>query len=126
MYEELVKWLRSSVMENKYPIPAKLLDAANAIEALTAENTAKDAEIERLKKIVDAKEAVINLHEPTMGIIADQKDEAIRRMRKAEADLARVTAERDNLRNELCQRCGNYRMEHKDACDGCRWKKDGD
>ena len=31
-----------------------------------------------------------------------------------------------NLRdcvNELCYRCGQYRMEHKGACDDCRWKE---
>ena len=25
--------------------------------------------------------------------------------------------------NELCRYCGNYRLEHEGACDGCRWKK---
>ena len=24
--------------------------------------------------------------------------------------------------NELCQQCGQYRQEHKGACDDCRWK----
>lgn len=28
------------------------------------------------------------------------------------------------LRNELCNRCGNYINEHQGACDGCRWKED--
>ena len=23
--------------------------------------------------------------------------------------------------NELCHQCGQYRMEHEGACDGCRW-----
>lgn len=34
----------------------------------------------------------------------------------------------DNLadcRNELCERCGQYRNAHKGACDGCRWKEMG-
>ena len=24
--------------------------------------------------------------------------------------------------NELCYQCGQYKQEHKGACDGCRWK----
>ena len=30
--------------------------------------------------------------------------------------------------NELCYQCGQYKQEHKGACDGCRWKglKSGD
>ena len=27
-----------------------------------------------------------------------------------------------DCRNELCLRCGDYKMQHKGACDGCRWK----
>ena len=26
-----------------------------------------------------------------------------------------------DCRNELCLRCGGYRMQHQGACDGCRW-----
>ena len=34
-------------------------------------------------------------------------------------------AKRDlkDLRNELCYKCGDYKMRHKGACDGCRWKE---
>ena len=28
----------------------------------------------------------------------------------------------DMCRNELCLKCGDYKMAHKGACDGCRWK----
>ncbi|MBO5918742.1 MAG: hypothetical protein J6Q14_08260 [Oscillospiraceae bacterium] len=31
-----------------------------------------------------------------------------------------------DCRNELCLRCGNYKLAHKGACDGCRWKDMGD
>ena len=24
--------------------------------------------------------------------------------------------------NELCYQCGQYKQEHKGACDGCRWR----
>lgn len=27
-----------------------------------------------------------------------------------------------DCRNELCLKCGDYKMRHKGACDGCRWK----
>lgn len=26
-----------------------------------------------------------------------------------------------DCRNELCLRCGQYRLRYKGACDGCRW-----
>ena len=37
------------------------------------------------------------------------------------ADLKRNLKD---CRNELCLRCGEYRMAHKGACDGCRWKNE--
>ena len=27
------------------------------------------------------------------------------------------------LRNELCLKCGNYKLAHKGACNGCRWRR---
>lgn len=27
-----------------------------------------------------------------------------------------------DCKNELCLKCGDYKMRHKGACDGCRWK----
>lgn len=27
----------------------------------------------------------------------------------------------NDCRNELCLRCGDYKMRHKGACEGCRW-----
>ena len=37
-------------------------------------------------------------------------------------DLAIAALENINdCKNELCLRCGNYKMRHKGACDGCRW-----
>ena len=29
----------------------------------------------------------------------------------------------DVLRNELCLKCGNYKLAHKGACNGCRWRR---
>ena len=29
----------------------------------------------------------------------------------------------DTLRNELCLKCGNYKLAHKGACNGCRWRR---
>lgn len=42
---------------------------------------------------------------------------------------ADVVSGRDfrDCRNELCLYCGQYKMRHKGACDGCRWMpKEGD
>lgn len=29
----------------------------------------------------------------------------------------------DALRNELCLKCGNYKLANKGACNGCRWRR---
>ena len=29
----------------------------------------------------------------------------------------------DTLRNELCLKCGNYKLAHEGACNGCRWRR---
>ena len=40
------------------------------------------------------------------------------------ADLIKAQAkEIDTLRNELCLKCGNYKLAHKGACNGCRWRR---
>ena len=40
------------------------------------------------------------------------------------ADLIEAQAkEIDALRNELCLKCGNYKLAHKGACNGCRWRR---
>ena len=42
----------------------------------------------------------------------------------AAADLIEAQAkEIDTLRNELCLKCGNYKLAHKGACNGCRWRR---
>lgn len=42
----------------------------------------------------------------------------------AAADLIEAQAkEIDWLRNELCLKCGNYKLAHKGACNGCRWRR---
>ena len=42
-YRELIERLRESVIGNKYPVPAMLLDAADTIETLTTQLTASEA-----------------------------------------------------------------------------------
>jgi hypothetical protein len=39
------------------------------------------------------------------------------------AAIEKLTADLKQCRNELCLRCGQYKMAHKGACDGCRWHK---
>ena len=29
----------------------------------------------------------------------------------------------DALRNELCLKCGSYKLSNKGACNGCRWRR---
>ena len=42
----------------------------------------------------------------------------------AAADLIEAQAkEIDALRNELCLKCGNYKLAHEGACNGCRWRR---
>ena len=41
----------------------------------------------------------------------------------AEVELVAVKRELKDCRNELCLKCGDYKMRHKGACDGCRWKE---
>ena len=41
----------------------------------------------------------------------------------AEIRIKRLVRDLKDCRNELCQRCGNYRQRHLGACDGCRWKE---
>lgn len=41
------------------------------------------------------------------------------------ADMAKLQSDLRDCRNELCLKCGEYKMAHKGACDGCRWKDDG-
>ena len=45
-------------------------------------------------------------------------DDLNQALKKAKSELAMC-------RNELCLRCGEYKMRHKGACDGCRWKDGG-
>lgn len=47
----------------------------------------------------------------------DTNPDVERLQRKVE----RLAAELKVCRNELCLHCGQYKMRHKGACDGCRW-----
>jgi hypothetical protein len=40
--------------------------------------------------------------------------------------IYRLQRELNNCRNELCLKCGNYRESHNGACDGCRYRRDGE
>lgn len=39
-------------------------------------------------------------------------------------EIASLKEELADCRNELCYKCGEYKMRHKGACDGCRWQQD--
>ena len=36
--------------------------------------------------------------------------------------LDAAAREIENLRDELCQRCGKYRVAHMGGCNGCRYE----
>lgn len=48
--------------------------------------------------------------------------EALNRLAAYE-DTDLTPADINDLRNELCLKCGKYKDAHLGACDGCRWKK---
>lgn len=47
-------------------------------------------------------------------------------MREAAEAIEKLLYELRLCRDELCLQCGDYKLAHKGACDGCRWKDGGD
>lgn len=47
---------------------------------------------------------------------------------RLDPDYARAVTELKqafkDCRNELCLKCGDYKMRHRGACKGCRWLDD--
>lgn len=140
MYEELIERLR------EYPDREEtaggyveidwqdLLDAADAIELLTDQFTALQTENAELKKLVEAKEAILRLYEPTLSLVSGDKNTAIHRMRKSEVTLSRMKAERDAAIADIshvCPTCGQFQggdcpvLFYKDYpkdCEHWRWR----
>ena len=48
--------------------------------------------------------------------LGDHLDAAATALESMQTQLA-------DARNELCQKCGNYKRAHLGYCDGCRWKE---
>lgn len=42
------------------------------------------------------------------------------------AQIYRLRSELKRCRNELCQKCGQYKEAHNGACDGCRYRHGGE
>ena len=42
-------------------------------------------------------------------------------LHSAEVAFAAVKRDLKDCRNELCLKCGDYKMKHRGACNGCRW-----
>lgn len=42
---------------------------------------------------------------------------------RASYAIIQILGELRLCRNELCLKCGDYKMAYKGACDGCRWKE---
>lgn len=58
--------------------------------------------------------------------VGDTNRNEYRLAKQAEYALEELYSDLRACRNELCQRCGDYKLAHKGACDGCRWKDMGD
>ena len=43
-------------------------------------------------------------------------------LRKAVNAIEQLVTDRNAVRNELCDYCGQYKEAHTDACDGCKWR----
>lgn len=41
---------------------------------------------------------------------------------EAATAIRQFRRELKDCRNELCLKCGNYKLAHKGACDDCRWR----
>ena len=50
---------------------------------------------------------------------------ALRIIEDASKEIQELSRKLRDCRNELCLKCGDYKMAHKGACDGCRWKGEG-
>ena len=40
--------------------------------------------------------------------------------------VKRLQSELNNCRNELCLKCGNYHESYAGACNGCKYRRDGE
>ena len=40
--------------------------------------------------------------------------------------IEQLARDNNTLRNELCLKCGNYKMAHEGSCDWCRWHRKGE
>lgn len=47
-------------------------------------------------------------------------------LKAAQAKIKRLQSEVRWCRNELCQKCGNYKRAHEGACNDCRFRHGGE
>lgn len=78
---------------------------------------------ERIKSELDARFAMIaGTNHDLEKLYAD----AATAIRHLSFELCDCRRDLKDCRNELCLKCGDYKLAHKGACDGCRWKDLGD
>ena len=51
-----------------------------------------------------------------------QVSEMNAKLDKIKKDVEFIAAAMRDMKNDLCILCGRYKMAHKGACDGCRWR----
>lgn len=134
--DEIVNVLRSACKTNNgaFATIAKytLRQAADAIEALTAENaemrdkeeTVYEQIVGGLKQVVTFEELRKTIRDLQAELTALREDnEWLKESSEMITAKAREVAnENKDLRNELCLKCGRYKEAHNGACDGCRWR----
>lgn len=54
--------------------------------------------------------------------LVDDLDDALTEISKLREQNATLKSDLYNCKNELCFKCGDYKMRHKGACDDCRWR----
>lgn len=61
----------------------------------------------------------MNDYKELIEFYEDAESYELRQVAKA---IKQLVKERDELRNELCLRCGEYTEAHNGACNGCKWR----
>lgn len=74
---------------------------------------------------VEEAKAELNAFELMCPNLLIRMDNASKRLDNIQVKIDEIMKENRDLRNELCCKCGDYKMRHKGACDGCRWKDGG-
>lgn len=72
-------------------------------------------------------ESIVEIH--GIGILYNKAqklfDSTDKHLSRLQIKIEKLVSDYKDCRNELCLKCGDYKMRHNGACDGCRWKDGG-